>query len=59
MNVCVSTLSIILKSKDLAGCTVLVFFCSVERDTHQYFLLDQTSLRGTSKHSLSETQEQS
>lgn len=40
------------KLKDLARCTVFIF----GSDTHQYFLLDQTSHRETSKHSLSEIQ---
>lgn len=38
-------------------CTVV--FCSVERDTHRYFLLDRTNHQGTSKRSVSEIQEQS
>lgn len=35
------------------------FFCFVEQDTHRYLLPDQTNHPGTSKHSLSVTQEQS
>lgn len=58
MNVNVSPLIIIEKLKELSyRCTVLVLlFCSVERDTHRYFLLDQTNHRETSRRSLSAIQ---
>lgn len=47
----------ILKRFSYMYCTVV--FCSVERDTHRYFLLDRTNHQGTSKRSVSEIQEQS
>lgn len=60
MNVNVSPLIIIEKLKDfsyrgtvLVFFFLLLFFCSVERNTHRYFLLDQTNHRETSRRSLS------